>query len=83
MSVARGVGLEIAEFESTLKVKRDISPADLKNLARLDNHLPQCPWYVAGMVKAMLCSPSTAVDSDGRSTLFQPSDYSSLSASKR
>ena len=50
---------DIADFEQTLRTKREIALADLRALANVE--LAEAPRYIAAVVKAMLSAPPSAV----------------------
>ena len=70
--------LDLADFEQTLKTKRELSTADLRALAGIE--LVEAPRYIAAFVKAMLSAPPNAVDAEGVSVLFNATDYQGLAA---
>ena len=63
---------DIADFEQTLRTKREISLTDLRSLANVE--LAEAPRYIAAVVKAMLSAPPSAVSPEGESQIFSAAD---------
>ena len=69
---------DIADFEQTLRTKREIALADLRALANVE--LAEAPRYIAAVVKAMLSAPPSAVSAEGEPQLFNAADYQAIAA---
>ena len=63
---------ELVDFESTLNVKREISPVDLHSLSMCE--LGHAPLYLIAMIKAMLTAPANFMR-NGFADLFTNADY--------